>query len=124
MKNPTYGDVCTGKTGHAESVLVEFEPSMVSYDELLEVFWKIHDPTTPNRQGPNVGGQYRSAIFYHSDEQKFSAMASKEELQRSGKYGREIVTEIEPASTFYMAEEYHQQYYEKRGLAVCAITIN
>lgn len=97
---------------------------MVSYDELLAVFWKIHDPTTPNRQGPNVGGQYRSAIFYHSDEQKSSAMASKEELQRSGKYGREIVTEIEPASTFYMAEEYHQQYYEKRGLAGCAITIN
>ena len=100
---------------------MEFDPSAVSYDGLLNVFWKIHDPTSPNRQGSDIGGQYRSAIFYHNDEQKLAAIASKERLERSGKYGRAIVTEIEPASTFYMAEEYHQQYYEKRGLAGCAI---
>lgn len=123
MKEPTYRDVCTGKTGHAEAVLVEFDPSVVSYDDLLGFFWKIHNPTTPNRQGPNVGGQYRSAIFYHNDRQKISAIASKEELQRSGKYNSQIVTEIAPASTFYRAEEYHQQYYEKQGLVGCAIDL-
>ena len=103
--------------------MVKFDSSIVSYDDLLDVFWRIHNPTTPNRQGPNVGGQYRSVIFYHSDEQESSAIASKEELQRSGKYSRPIVTEIVPASTFYMAEEYHQQYYEKHGLAGCAVDI-
>lgn len=102
---------------------MEFDPSVVSYDDLLGFFWKIHNPTTPNRQGPNVGGQYRSAIFYHNDRQKISAIASKEELQRSGKYNSQIVTEIAPASTFYRAEEYHQQYYEKQGLVGCAIDL-
>ena len=121
MKDPTYGDVCTGRTGHAESVLVEFDPSVVSYDDLLAVFWKIHNPTTLDRQAPDMGSQYRSAIFYHDDEQKAAAVASKEQLQNSGKYNGVIATEIVPASTFYMAEEYHQQYYEKRGLAGCVI---
>jgi len=121
MENPGYREVCTGRTGHAEAVLVEFDPTQVSYDELLAVFWAIHDPTTLNRQGPDVGSQYRSAIFYHSDKQKDSAMASKDELRSSGKYKRDIVTEITPASTFYMAEDYHQQYLAKRGLASCGV---
>ena len=115
LKNPTYEDVCTDKTGHAEVVQVEYDPSRVSYEELLEVFWQIHDPTTLNRQGPDVGTQYRSAIFYHNQQQKAQAEASKEKLQRSGRYKRPIVTEITPASEFYRAEEYHQQYFEKRG---------
>lgn len=117
VKNPTYEDVCTDQTGHAEVVQVEYDPSVVSYDELLSVFWKIHDPTTLNRQGPDVGAQYRSAIFFHSPEQKAQAEASKEKLQKSGRYKRPIVTEITPASEFYRAEEYHQQYFEKRGLS-------
>lgn len=120
-ENPTYRDVCTDKTGHAEAVLVEFDPSVVSYNELLDVFWNIHDPTTLNRQGPDFGSQYRSAIFYHNEEQKVAAIASKERLEKSGKYRNSIVTEITPASEFYMAEEYHQQYLEKRGLASCGI---
>ena len=120
-ENPTYRDVCTHKTGHAEAVLVEFDPSVVSYDELLDVFWSIHDPTTLNRQGPDFGSQYRSAIFYHNEEQKAAAVASKGRLEKSGKYRNSIVTEITPASEFYMAEEYHQQYLEKRGLASCGI---
>ncbi len=121
MESPSYKDVCTGETGHAEAVLVEFDPSKVSYDKLLEVFWSIHDPTTLNRQGPDVGSQYRSAIFYHDDEQKASAVASRDELQSLGKYKRDIVTEITPAPAFYMAEDYHQQYLAKRGLASCAV---
>ena len=121
MENPTYEDVCSGETGHAEAVQVKFDPSVVSYNDLLDVFWRIHNPTSRDGQGPDVGGQYRSAIFYHNDRQKAAAIASKEELQRSGKYSGVIVTEIAPASTFYMAEEYHQQYYEKMGLAGCAI---
>ncbi|MFC1716563.1 peptide-methionine (S)-S-oxide reductase MsrA [Candidatus Poribacteria bacterium] len=121
MENPSYEDVCTGRTGHAEAVQVEFNPSEVSYNELLEVFWSIHDPTTLNRQGLDVGNQYRSAIFYHNEEQESLAIASKNELQDSGEYRRDIVTEIAPASTFYMAEEYHQQYLEKRGMASCEI---
>ena len=120
-ENPTYREVCTDKTGHAEAVLVEFDPSVVSYNELLDVFWSIHDPTTLNRQGPDFGSQYRSAIFYHNEEQKAAAVASKERLEKSGKYKNSIVTEITPASEFYMAEEYHQQYLEKRGLASCGI---
>jgi peptide-methionine (S)-S-oxide reductase len=120
-ENPAYKSVCTGKTGHAESVLVSFDPSKISYDGLLDVFWTIHDPTTLNRQGPDIGYQYRSAIFYHNDEQKAAAIASKNKLQSSGKYNREIVTEISPATTFYMAEDYHQQYLEKNGLASCTI---
>ena len=121
MEDPSYKDVCTGRTGHAEAALVEFDPARVSYDELLEVFWSIHDPTTLNKQGPDVGNQYRSAIFYHNEEQETLAMASRDELRSSGKHTRDIVTEITPASTFYMAEDYHQQYLEKRGMASCRI---
>ena len=121
MEDPNYRDVCTGSTGHAEAVLVEFDPARVPYDKLLEVFWTVHDPTTLNRQGPDVGSQYRSAVFYHDDQQKSSATASKDKLRSSGKYRRDIVTEVTPASTFYMAEDYHQQYLAKRGLAGCGI---
>jgi peptide-methionine (S)-S-oxide reductase len=118
-ENPTYGQVCAGRTGHAEAVEVEYDPQKVSYEELLTVFWENHDPTTMNRQGPDVGTQYRSAIFYLSPEQKAAARASKERLQASGKYRKEIVTEITPAPEFYMAEDYHQQYFEKRGVSHC-----
>ena len=121
LPNPTYEDVCTDRTGHAEVIEVEYEPSKAAYDDLLAVFWESHDPTTLNRQGPDVGTQYRSAIFFHTPEQEAAARASKEKLERSGKFGRPIVTEITPASAFYRAEEYHQQYLEKRGLAHCAI---
>ncbi len=116
LNNPTYEDVCSGKTGHAEVVQVEYDPSKVSYEELLEVFWNIHDPTILNRQGPDIGTQYRSAIFFHTPEQESVAIASKEKLQNSGRYKRPIVTEITSASEFYRAEEYHQRYYEKHGL--------
>ena len=121
LENPTYHDVCSGRTGHAEVVQVEYDPSRLSYDDLLTVFWENHDPTTLNRQGPDVGTQYRSAIFYHDDEQKEAAIKSKEERDRSGRYRRPIVTEITPATEFYMAEDYHQQYLEKRGLSSCHI---
>ena len=121
LKNPTYHDVCTGKTGHAEVVQLEYDPSQVSYEELLNVFWSLHDPTTLNRQGPDVGTQYRSAIFFHNAEQEAVAKASKEKLQSSGRYKRDIVTEMTPASEFYRAEEYHQQYIEKRGQASCGL---
>lgn len=121
FENPTYEDVCRGQTGHAEVVEVQFDPSIVSYDELLKVFWENHDPTTLNRQGPDIGAQYRSAIFYHTPEQAAAATASKEALDRSGQYRRPIVTEITPAGTFYRAEEYHQQYFEKRGISHCHI---
>jgi peptide-methionine (S)-S-oxide reductase len=119
--NPTYKDVCTDRTGHAEVVEVVYDPSKVSYDELLKVFWENHNPTTLNRQGPDFGTQYRSAIYFHSPEQQAAALASKERLQESGRWNRPIVTEITPASTYYKAEEYHQQYLEKRGLATCHI---
>ena len=115
FKDPTYKDVCSGKTGHAEAVEVEYDPSHISYEELLTVFWGIHDPTTLNRQGPDIGAQYRSAILYYTPEQQAAAIASKEKLQHSGRYKNPIVTEITPASQFYRAEEYHQQYFEKRG---------
>lgn len=118
-KNPTYEDVCTDRTGHAEAVQVEYDPEQVSYDDLLNVFWQIHNPTTLNRQGPDIGTQYRSAVFYHTPEQKATAIASKERLERSSRYTRPIVTEIVPASTFYRAEEYHQRYLEKRGDVSC-----
>lgn len=121
MESPTYKDVCTGRTGHAEVVEVEFDPAAVSYGDLLSVFWENHDPTTLNRQGPDVGTQYRSAIFFHTPEQEAAARASKERLQSSGKFSRPIVTEITPASAFYLAEDYHQQYLEKRGLSHCHI---
>jgi peptide-methionine (S)-S-oxide reductase len=116
LENPTYSDVCSDETGHAEVVQVEYDPSAVSYDQLLDVFWSCHDPTTPNRQGPDIGTQYRSAIFFHSPEQRARAIASKEKLERGGRYRKPIVTEITPASRFYPAEEHHQRYFEKRGL--------
>ncbi len=117
FENPRYEDVCTGKTGHAEVVQVEYEPSEVSYDDLLEVFWTCHDPTTLNRQGPDIGTQYRSAIFFHDAEQEAAAIASKEKLESSGRYRAPVVAEITAASTFYAAEDYHQRYLEKRGLS-------
>ena len=116
LKNPTYEAVCTDQTGHAEVVQVEYDPSKVSYDDLLDLFWRVHDPTTKNRQGPDIGSQYRSAIYFYSPEQEKAAIASKENLQKSGAYNsRPIVTEITPASEFYRAEEYHQQYFAKHG---------
>jgi peptide-methionine (S)-S-oxide reductase len=121
VDNPTYQDVCTDGTGHAEVVQVEFDPTRVSYEQLLDVFWTNHDPTTPNRQGPDVGSQYRSVIFYHTPEQKAAALASKEKLERTGRFKRPIVTEVVPAATFWRAEDYHQQYLEKRGLSTCHI---
>jgi peptide-methionine (S)-S-oxide reductase len=120
-ENPTYEDVCTDQTGHAEVVEVEFDPAVVSYRQLLDVFWSNHDPTTLNRQGPDVGAQYRSAIFYYTPEQKAEAEESKAELEKSGRFRRPIVTQIEAAPKFYRGEEYHQRYLEKRGLAHCAI---
>ena len=118
LENPTYEDVCTDRTGHAEAVQLRFDPKRVSYEHLLDAFWKLHNPTTLNRQGPDVGTQYRSAIFYHSPEQAELAKQSKERLQASGRYsGRSIVTQIVPAGKFYDAEEYHQRYFEKRGIA-------
>ncbi|MCC7557682.1 MAG: peptide-methionine (S)-S-oxide reductase MsrA [Methanobacteriaceae archaeon] len=119
FENPSYEDVCTGLTGHAEAIEILFDPSMVSYDELLDVFWSIHNPTTLNRQGPDTGSQYRSAIFYHSQEQKKAATLSKEKLQSSDRYINDIVTEITAASHFYPAEDYHQQYFEKTGRRSC-----
>jgi len=120
-ENPTYEDVCSGQTGHAETVEVVYDPSEISYDELLNIFWNIHDPTTLNRQGPDIGEQYRPIIFYYDDEQEKAARASKEELNKSGVYGRDIVTEIFPARKFkfYMAEDYHQQYLKKRRKSSC-----
>jgi peptide-methionine (S)-S-oxide reductase len=115
LENPTYKDVCSGTTGHAEVVEVEYDPSKVSYEELLEVFWENHDPTTLNRQGPDVGTQYRSAIFFHTPEQEAAARASKERAQ--DRFKKPIVTEITPAAEFYRAEEYHQRYFEKNRLA-------
>jgi peptide-methionine (S)-S-oxide reductase len=118
-KNPNYKEVCTGRTGHAEAVDVEFDPSQVSYLELLTVFWKSHDPTTMNRQGPDVGTQYRSAIFYHDKEQEEEARASKAVLENDHVFKKPIVTEIVPATEFYRAEDYHQQYFEKTGIRAC-----
>jgi peptide-methionine (S)-S-oxide reductase len=114
-QNPTYREVCSDRTGHAEVVQVRFDPARLSYDQLLDTFWSLHDPTTPNRQGPDVGSQYRSAIFVHSDEQRAQAEASKARV--AAKFSRPIVTEIVPAQTFYPAEDYHQRYYEKNGIA-------
>ena len=117
----TYKDVCSGRTGHAEVVLVEFDPAKVTYDHLLNTFWESHDPTQLNRQGPDYGTQYRTAIFYFSLQQEAAARASKQRLEASGKFRRPIVTEIKPASDFWRAEDYHQQYLEKRGIASCHI---
>jgi len=121
--SPTYKEVCTDTTGHAEVVQVEYDPDRVSYETLMDTFWSNHDPTQLNRQGPDVGTQYRSAIFYHDDEQKTAAAASKEKLESSGRSGRPIVTEIIEAQEFYRAEDYHQQYLENRGLASCTIAL-
>ena len=121
LANPTYKDVCTGRTGHAEVVQVEYDPAEVSYDKLLDVFWENHNPTTLNRQGPDVGTQYRSAIFYHTPPQKRAAEKSKAQLEASGRFRRPVVTEITEATTFYPAEDYHQRYLEKRGLASCHV---
>lgn len=119
--NPSYRDVCTGQTGHAEVVQVEYDPAQVSYEDLLAVFWSCHDPTTMNRQGPDVGTQYRSAVFYHTPQQEAAARASKDKLNSSGMFKRPIVTEITPASEFWIAEEYHQQYFAKHGGGSCHI---
>jgi peptide-methionine (S)-S-oxide reductase len=121
LNHPSYKDVCTDRTGHAEAVEVTYDPQKISYEELLQTFWENHDPTTLNRQGPDAGTQYRSAIFYHSPEQEAAARASKESLEKSGAFRRPIVTEIVPAVEFWQAEDYHQQYLEKRGLAHCHI---
>jgi len=121
VENPTYEQVCTDKTGHAEVVQVEYDPEKVSYEQLLDVFWSSHDPTQLNRQGPDVGRQYRSVIFFHDDAQRAAAEKSKAALESSGKHSRPIVTEIEPAPTFHRAEDYHQRYLEKRGQTSCAI---
>ena len=120
-KNPTYEQVCTDTTGHAESLEVEYDPNEVSYDQLLNTFWENHDPTQLNRQGPDFGSQYRSAIFYHTSEQQAASIASKDRLEKSGKFKRPIATQIVPAAEFYRAEEYHQQYLEKRGQASCHV---
>lgn len=120
-KNPTYQDVCTDRTGHAEAVEVEFDPKQVTYEQLLKVFWENHDPTTMNRQGPDLGTQYRSAIFFHDAEQEKAARGSKEALEKSGKFKRPIVTQIVAAPEFYRAEDYHQQYFEKQGIRSCHI---
>ena len=115
--DPSYEDVCGGQTGHAEVVQVDYDPARVSYDDMLDLFWAIHDPTTLNRQGPDIGTQYRSAIFFHDAEQEAQARASLERLRLAGRHDRDIVTEITPAPAFYRAEEYHQQYFDKRGQA-------
>jgi peptide-methionine (S)-S-oxide reductase len=117
--NPTYREVCSKTTGHAEAVQVIYDPKIISYEQLLDVFWNNHNPTQYNRQGPDIGDQYRSAIFFHSFEQEAAAKASKEKLEKSGKFNRPIVTQIVPAETFYRAEEYHQRYLEKQGLQIC-----
>lgn len=119
LEAPSYADVCSGQTGHAEVVEVLYDPSIVSYDDLLVAFWRIHDPTTLNRQGPDIGSQYRSVIFFHTPEQEAAAHASKEKLAASRRHARPIVTEITAAQPFYRAEDYHQQYYDRHGIG-CA----
>ena len=116
LENPTYEDVCTDKTGHAEVVQIIYDESKISYDKLLDIFWNIHDPTQLNKQGPDIGTQYRSVVFYHNEEQRKIAEKSKKDLQSLKKFRKTIVTEIKKAETFYPAEEYHQQYLEKQGL--------
>ncbi len=120
-EDPTYKEVCTDRTGHAEAVEVTYDPAKISYNDLLKVFWENHDPTQLNRQGPDWGTQYRSAIFYHSSEQQAAAQASKEALGKAHRYSKPIVTQIVAAATFHQAEDYHQQYLEKKGLATCHI---
>jgi peptide-methionine (S)-S-oxide reductase len=119
--NPTYKEVCTDTTGHAEAVEIDYDPAKLSYDKLLEVFWENHDPTQLNQQGPDWGKQYRSAIFFHTPDQEVAATASKQQLEKSRRFSKPIVTQIVPAVTFFEAEDYHQQYLEKKGLATCHI---
>jgi peptide-methionine (S)-S-oxide reductase len=120
FESPTYYDVCSHTTGHAEVVQVEYDPAKVTYEDLLRVFWRIHDPTTPNRQGADIGSQYRSVIFFHNPQQETIARQSKQRLEQSGKFRKPVVTEISPASKFYKAEQYHQQYLEKHGKTSCS----
>jgi peptide-methionine (S)-S-oxide reductase len=124
VDNPSYRQVCNGNTGHAEVVHIEYDPEKVTYEQLLDVFWQVHDPTTANRQGPDVGSQYRSVIFYHTPEQKEAALAFKAKLEESGNFSRPIVTQIDSAGEFYRAEEYHQRYYEKHGISGCGIDLS
>ncbi len=121
LDNPTYEDVCSGDTGHAEAVEVEFDQTKVSYEQLLDLFWSKHDPTTPNRQGPDIGTQYRSAVFFHDPQQEKMVRKSIDKIESEKRFKNRIVTEVLPASAFYRAEDYHQQYFEKRGLATCRI---
>ncbi len=123
VPNPTYKQVCSDRTGHAEVVEVSFDPARVTYDALLDIFFANHDPTTLNRQGPDVGSQYRSAIFFHSPEQERAAQAKKKDLEKSGRFRRPVVTTIEPAPAFWRAEEYHQRYFEKSGLPSCHVNL-
>jgi peptide-methionine (S)-S-oxide reductase len=120
-REPTYRQVCSHTTGHAEAVRLEYDPERISYDELLEAFFSMHDPTTPGRQGPDVGSQYRSAIFFHTEEQGQAARAFAERLEREGRFESRIVTEIVPASEWWRAEDYHQRYFEKTGRSGCRI---
>ena len=125
VENPSYEEVCTGRTGAAEAIQITYDPSIITYDTLLEIFWHTHDPTTLNRQGNDVGTQYRSAIFYQNDEQKQSALASKEALEKSGAYKKAVVTEIVPFTNFYPAEDYHKDYYDKnRSQGYCMFVID
>ena len=125
VPNPTYRQVCTGRTGAAEAIQVTYDPSIISFETLLEIFWHLHDPTTLNRQGNDVGTQYRSGIYYHNDEQKRVALASKEALEKSGAYKHPVVTEIVPFTNFYPAEDYHQDYYENnREQGYCMFVID
>ncbi len=125
VENPSYEEVCTGRTGAAEATQITYDPSIISYDTLLEIFWHTHDPTTLNRQGNDIGTQYRSAIFYQNDEQKQDALASKEALERSGAYKKAVVTEIVPFTNFYPAEDYHKDYYDKnRSQGYCMFVID
>ncbi|MDD5492600.1 MAG: peptide-methionine (S)-S-oxide reductase MsrA [bacterium] len=119
LQKPTYEDVCSDKTGHAEAVLIEYDPVVISYEELLDIFWKIHDPTQVNKQGPDLGSQYRSVIYFHSPGQEKAALLSREKLQRSGRYKSKIATVIAPAAQFWPAEEYHQKYLHKKGRTTC-----
>jgi peptide-methionine (S)-S-oxide reductase len=125
VENPSYEEVCTGRTGAAEAIQITYDPSIITYDTLLEIFWHTHDPTTLNRQGNDVGTQYRSAIFYQNDEQKRSALASKEALEKSGAYKKPVVTEIVPFTNFYLAEDYHKDYYDRnRSQGYCMFVID
>lgn len=126
LENPTYEDVCSGRTGHAESIQIDYDPSVVSYEELLKIFWNNHNPTTINQQGPDIGEQYRSVVFFHNTEQEKTAKDLMEKLQPTAikRFGKKIITEIVPAKTFFRAEEYHQRYLEKNSFAHCSSKLN